>query len=61
MPAESVKQRMPKIPDRLTEQELTALLAAIVNGLQAITAQLDTDTGVAETTYAATLATYIVD
>jgi hypothetical protein len=59
--AESVKQRMPKLPDRLTEQELTALLAAIVNALQAITAQLDTDSGVAETTYAATLATYIVD
>lgn len=59
--AESVKQRMPKIPDRLTEQELTALLAAIVNGLQAITAQLDTDVGVAETTYAATLANFIVD
>ncbi len=61
MAAESVKQRMPRIPDRLTEQELTALLAAIVNGLQAITAQLDTDSGVAETTYAATLANYIVD
>ena len=59
--AESLKQRLPKLPDRLTEQELTALLAAIVNALQAITAQLDTDSGVAETTYAATLATYIVD
>jgi|DEB19_MinimDraft_3_1074340.scaffolds.fasta_scaffold60743_2 hypothetical protein len=61
MAAESLKQRLPRIPDRLTEQELTALLNALVNGLQATMAQLDADTGVADTTYAANFATYIVD
>lgn len=59
--AESLKQRMPNIPDRLTEQELTALLAALINGVQALAAQLDGDAGVSETTYAANFATYIVD
>jgi len=61
MAAESLKQRLPRIPDRLTEQELTAILKALVDGLQATMAQLDADTGVADTTYAANFATYIVD
>ena len=61
MPAESLKARVTRIPDRLTEQELRALLQAMLDGLQATMAQLDADTGVADTTYAANFATYIVD
>ena len=59
--AESVKQRMAPISDGLTKQELTILVATLVDALQVIMAKLDADTGVADTTYAATFATYIVD
>lgn len=58
---ESVKQRVTAIPDGLTEQELRILLSTLVDGLQAIMAKLDADTGVGDTDYAATFATYIVD
>lgn len=61
MPAESVSQRVVNIPDGLTEQELRILLGALVDGLQAIMAKLDADSGVGDTNYAATFATYIVD
>jgi len=61
MAVESVKQRMAPIPDGLTKQELTILVTTLVDALQAIMAKLDTDTGVADTNYAATFATYIVD
>lgn len=61
MAAESLKARVTRIPDRLTEQELRALLQAMLDGLQATMAQLDADTGVADTTYAANFATFIVD
>ena len=37
------------------------VLVAIVNALQAITAKLDADSGVGDTDYAATLATYVKD
>lgn len=59
--AESVKQRMAPIPDGLTKQELQALVATLVDGLQAIMAKLDADSGVADTNYAATFAQYITD
>lgn len=58
---ESVKLRMAPIPDGLTKKELQALVAELVNGLQAIMAKLDADSGVGETDYAATFATFIVD
>jgi hypothetical protein len=61
MAIESVKARLAPIPDGLTKQELYILLTALVDALQAITAKLDADTGVADTNYAATFATYIVD
>jgi len=61
MAAESLKQRLPHIPDRLTEQELSAILKALVDGVQGIAAQLDADTGVADTTYLANFSTYIID
>lgn len=59
--AESVKQRMAPIPDGLTKKELQALVAELVNGLQAIMAKLDADSGVGDTDYASTFATYITD
>ena len=61
MPAESVAQRMIGITDGLTKKELQILVTTLVDALQAITAKLDADTGVADTNYAATFATYIVD
>ena len=61
MPAESVKQRMIGVTDGLTKKELQILVGTLVDALQAITAKLDADSGVADTDYAATFATYIVD
>ena len=59
--AESVAQRVSNIPDGLTEQELRALLSALVDGLQVIMAKLDADSGVGDTNYAATFAQYVTD
>ena len=61
MAAESVKQRMIGVTDGLTKKELQILVGTLVDALQAIMAKLDADTGVADTDYAATFATYIVD
>ena len=61
MAAESVKQRMIGVTDGLTKQELQILVGTLVDALQAIMEKLDADTGVADTDYAATFATYIVD
>ena len=61
MAVESVTQRVNRLADGTDRQELYFLLAAIVNSLQAITAKLDADTGVADTDYAATLATFVKD
>jgi hypothetical protein len=61
MPVESVQQRMSGVTDGLTRKELQLLVAALVDALQAITAKLDADTGVADTNYAATFATYVTD
>ena len=61
MAVESVTQRVNRLADGIDRQELYFLLAAIVNSLQAITAKLDADSGVADTDYAATLATFVKD
>lgn len=62
MATESVLQRMNATSlDKMTERELRILLASMVDGMQAICAKLDADTGVADTNYAATLATQITD
>jgi len=61
MAVESVTQRVNRLADGIDRQELYFLLAAIVNALQAITAKLDADSGVADTDYAAILATYVKD
>lgn len=61
MPVESVKERMIGVTDGLTKKELQILVAALVDGLQVIMAKLDADSGVGDTNYAATFATYIVD
>jgi hypothetical protein len=53
---ELVKQRLPATNlDRASEQELTVLLNAIVDGVRAIAAKLDADATVTDTNYAATL------
>lgn len=61
MAVESVTQRVNRLADGIDRQELYFLLAAIVNALQAVTAKLDADSGVADTDYAATLATFVKD
>jgi hypothetical protein len=61
MAAVSIKQRISYIPDRLTEQELRAVLQAILDGMQGIATQLDADTGVTDTTYASNLALIVND
>ena len=62
MAIESVAQRLNATGlDKMTERELRILLAALVDGLQAVTAKLDADAGVTDTNYTATLATYIID
>ena len=61
MAAVSIKQRIVNIPDRLTEQEMRAILQAILDGMQGIANQLDADAGVTDTTYAANLALIIAD
>jgi len=61
MPIESVKQRVAKIAGPGDRQELEALLAAVVDALQAIAVKLDADAGVTDTNYAATVATFVID
>ncbi len=61
MPIESVKQRVNAIAAPGDRQELTALLLAVVDALQAVAAKLDADAGVTDTNYAATVATFVTD
>lgn len=52
---EQIKYRVPATNlDRQSEQELTALLNALVDGIRAVTAVLDADAGVTATTLTAT-------
>lgn len=62
MAIESVAQRLNASSlDKLSETQLRILLAALVDGLQAVCAKLDADAGVTDTNYAAVFATYITD
>ena len=62
MAIESVAQRLNATSlDKLSENQLRILLAALVDGLQAVCAKLDADAGVTDANYAAVLATYIID
>ena len=62
MAAESLAKRLSATKlDQLSERELRAVLAALVNGVQAIAAKLDADGTVTDTDYAATFATHITD
>ena len=62
MAAESAKIRISKSGlDQLTERELRALLAAIVNAIQNIATKLDADSGVTATDFASTTAAIIID
>lgn len=61
MASESVAQRVNRLADGTDRQELQMLLGAIVDALQAVAAKLDADTGVTDTNYAATVATFVQD
>lgn len=62
MAAESVKVRVGKSGlDQLSERELRALLAAIVDAIQNIATKLDADSGVNATDFASTTAAIITD
>lgn len=61
MPIESVKQRVNALAGPGDRQEMAALLAAVVDALQAIAVKLDADTGVADTNYAATVSAIVID
>jgi hypothetical protein len=61
MAIESVKQRVNALAAPGDRQELTALLAAVVDALQAVAAKLDADGGVTDTNYAATVAAIVTD
>lgn len=62
MTIESVNQRLNAATLGVRdERQLRALLASIVDALQALSTKLDGDAGVTDTNYAATLATYITD
>ena len=61
MPVESVAERTNRLADGIDRQELQKLLGAIVDCLQAVGAKLDADSGVGDTNYAATIATYVKD
>jgi hypothetical protein len=61
MPLESVKQRVNALSAPGDRQELTALLSAVVDALQAVAVKLDADAGVTDTNYAATVAAIVID
>ncbi len=62
MAIESLSQRLSATNlDKMTERELRVLLASLLDGMQAICTKLDNDANVADTNYAATLATFIID
>ena len=62
---ESVKQRIGSTGlDQMSERELRILIAALVDGVQALAAKLDADaanTALNDTNYAATFATFVTD
>jgi hypothetical protein len=61
MATESVAERVNRLADGIDRQELGILLTAIVDALQAVGAKLDADSGVGDTNYAATIATFVKD
>ena len=62
MTAKSVKLQFAKSQlDQMSERELRGLVAALVDGVQALAAKLDADGTVTDTDYAATFATFIID
>ena len=61
MAAESVKIRLSKLSNGADAAELTKVVAAVVDALQAVGAKLDADAGVTDTNYVATIAGYVKD
>ncbi|UOF76808.1 hypothetical protein [Caudoviricetes sp.] len=47
--------------DQLSKRQLIQLNKQLIDALQALCAKLDADSGVGDTDYAATLATYVID
>jgi DNA-binding GntR family transcriptional regulator len=59
---ESVSQSLAALQiDQMSERELRKLLAALVDGIQAIATKLDADAGVTATDFAATFANFVRD
>lgn len=62
MAIESVAARLSVLNiDKASEREIRTLIAALVNGVQALASKLDSDATVTDTNYKATLDTYIND
>lgn len=61
MGIESVAHRTSKLANGKDAEELRALLAAVVDALQAVAAKLDADAGVTDTNYGATVAALVSD
>lgn len=61
MAIESVAVRTGKLANGKDAEELRALLAAVVDALQAVAAKLDADAGVTDTNYGATVAALVSD
>jgi len=59
--AESVKARLNKLSNGADAKEIRLVVAAVVDALQAVAAKLDSDAGVTDTDYAATVAGLIKD
>lgn len=54
--AEQLNKRLASAKlDQMSERELRALLAAMIDGMRAVAAKLDADATVTDTNYAATL------
>ena len=59
MATESVAVRASKLASGKDQEELRILLAALLAGLQMVTAKLDADAGVTDTNYTALLAAIV--
>lgn len=55
MALEKISERVNRLPDGASAQELRILLEALLDGVRAITLKLDADAGVTDTNYTAVL------
>lgn len=61
LPESAAKRLSSTNLDKLSERELRTLLAALVDGIQAVCTKLDADAGVTDVNYATTFAGYVID